>query len=155
MSMYPFYRSCNKILRKYIQTKLRKLKYAIMKVKKKMEIKIIFDYKLRQTDRQTEKIKNLFTHIHSWKLIKGMFTSFINLGLSITLHAVTSVLSEFSGLVLLFPGKHFWRKLLTLTPFHTQSGFPLNKVTLLNPVLRSCLNFKLWMKFCWKLVSHF
>lgn len=65
MSMYPFYRSCNKILRKYIQTKLRKLKYAIMKVKKKMEIKIIFDYKLRQTDRQTEKIKNLFIHIHS------------------------------------------------------------------------------------------
>lgn len=74
-----------------------------MKVKKKMEIKIIFDYKFRQT----EKIKNLFIHIHSWKLIKGMFTSFINLGFSITLHAVTSVLSEFSGLVLLFPGKHF------------------------------------------------
>lgn len=61
MSMYPFYRSCNKILRKYIQTKLRKLKYAIMKVKKKMEIKIIFDYKLRQTDRQ-RKLKFVYSY---------------------------------------------------------------------------------------------
>lgn len=35
-----------------------------MKVKKKMEIKIIFDYKLRQTDRQRKLKICLFIYIH-------------------------------------------------------------------------------------------